>query len=374
MSNFSTNENRDASASIAGFVYQIELTILRWLDLQTGQALDLERGEDIDNLSSRLSSGLSGVITIFERTNEQVKLRKAPITLASEAAREAVANFHKQRTENNEWDLYFRFTTTARPTYEQKNRFPGSTPAILRWEALRRGEITNPTERAHVLSQLRQILVNLSMPRGFNEATWQAWRDFITNPQISTDEALLDFISRFEWGYGTLNLQESHTEVLDKIAARTGWGRPLCVQLYRKLLSHVAMLISQSGEKRLRPEVLQEFISHPVLDTTETSILSNLQLLLVGFEDLKALLRVEPTCISRFLRRRILYIYEWTLTLRVMRQVPMRCSLPTPQKARLPGKHSTKCFWWAGRSKRNGRISVSLYRTHYGAYCRPGAV
>ena len=45
--------DRDAYATISGFVCQADLTILRWLNLQPGQALELESGEDIDLYSKR---------------------------------------------------------------------------------------------------------------------------------------------------------------------------------------------------------------------------------------------------------------------------------------------------------------------------------
>jgi len=41
-------QNRDASRIIRGFLYQIELTIKRWIELDDASILELERGEDID--------------------------------------------------------------------------------------------------------------------------------------------------------------------------------------------------------------------------------------------------------------------------------------------------------------------------------------
>ena len=39
---------RDAWATIRGYVYQVDLTIQRWLELEPGFELELERGEDVD--------------------------------------------------------------------------------------------------------------------------------------------------------------------------------------------------------------------------------------------------------------------------------------------------------------------------------------
>ena len=53
---FIPGRNQDASATIRGFVYQVELTILRWLGLGAGQVLQLERGEDIDHITRAASA------------------------------------------------------------------------------------------------------------------------------------------------------------------------------------------------------------------------------------------------------------------------------------------------------------------------------
>ena len=47
---FVRQESRDAYAVIRGFVYQVERTILVWLDLEKENILYCECGEDIDYL------------------------------------------------------------------------------------------------------------------------------------------------------------------------------------------------------------------------------------------------------------------------------------------------------------------------------------
>jgi hypothetical protein len=54
---FIANPNRDASDTIAGFVYQVDVTLLRWLNLQSDEVLELERGEDIDIIQKWLDGG-----------------------------------------------------------------------------------------------------------------------------------------------------------------------------------------------------------------------------------------------------------------------------------------------------------------------------
>jgi hypothetical protein len=42
------NKRRDATVTIRGYVYQVNVTLLRWIALRPGEALGLEAGEDIE--------------------------------------------------------------------------------------------------------------------------------------------------------------------------------------------------------------------------------------------------------------------------------------------------------------------------------------
>ena len=68
---FQANPRRDAHATIAGFFYQINITLLRWLGLQPGQHLELECGEDIDTVET--PEGEPGLAE--RRLLEQLKVR-----------------------------------------------------------------------------------------------------------------------------------------------------------------------------------------------------------------------------------------------------------------------------------------------------------
>lgn len=56
MADLVITRDRDARAAVRGFVYQVDLTIDRWLHLQADQVLELERGEDIDLVTQSLAS------------------------------------------------------------------------------------------------------------------------------------------------------------------------------------------------------------------------------------------------------------------------------------------------------------------------------
>ncbi len=90
---FCHNVDRDAYATIAGFVLQVDLTVLRWLNLDDSELLELECGEDIDTVGTDIRSSVSAGARLFE----QVKRHQANITLRSQAALEALANFAGHR-------------------------------------------------------------------------------------------------------------------------------------------------------------------------------------------------------------------------------------------------------------------------------------
>lgn len=78
----SLKRNRDAWATIRGYVYQVDLTLEHWIHLNENEVLELERGEDIDVVE--VMSGVSG------RTLNQVKHREKKLTLRSSEAQEAM--------------------------------------------------------------------------------------------------------------------------------------------------------------------------------------------------------------------------------------------------------------------------------------------
>lgn len=69
---FAVSRDRDAWATIRGFVYQVDVTIRRWIGLGDTDWLELESGEDIDLVTSAVADEANG-----ERLVEQVKQREA---------------------------------------------------------------------------------------------------------------------------------------------------------------------------------------------------------------------------------------------------------------------------------------------------------
>jgi hypothetical protein len=73
---FVASPSRDAGPTIAGFFFQVNVSILRWIDLGPSQHLELESGEDIDTVE-RADDNEN---TAAKRLLEQLKVRSSAMT------------------------------------------------------------------------------------------------------------------------------------------------------------------------------------------------------------------------------------------------------------------------------------------------------
>ena len=100
---FKEIENRDAWSTLRGFVYQVDNTIMRWLELKDNEILELEKGEDIDIVTHDLQNNE------VSRELEQIKYRESNITLNQETTIDILLNFYIHKTNNPNSKLFFRF-------------------------------------------------------------------------------------------------------------------------------------------------------------------------------------------------------------------------------------------------------------------------
>src|SRR2546421_13086167 len=114
--------DRDARATIRGYVFQAELTIARWLELEPGQILEVEHGEDIDLVAQAVTAKNE-----YEqyRLLEQVKHREQAVTLKTSGAIAAIVNFYEHRLSNPDLLLFFRYTTNALVGCERRSPLLG---------------------------------------------------------------------------------------------------------------------------------------------------------------------------------------------------------------------------------------------------------
>lgn len=270
---FQTLRNRDARATIRGYVYQVDLTIERWLALNDGDVLELERGEDIDLVSQAIQTHDEGE---RDRLLEQVKNREARISLRTPEALEALASFVEHREANATLRLRFRFTTTAEVACEQPAIFARSTPAIQVWMQLYHNELA-PDEATRARQQILGFLRNQNKPDKLNAGTWQRFISFLSK---ATDAQFAAIVYTFEWSMhqpSATTLANHVTAMLLKLDLAS--SRQVAETIYSRLFLHVFRLLSTRGAKVLTRKALVEQLAMPPLSGDMTAMLSRLEAL-----------------------------------------------------------------------------------------------
>ena len=273
MSAFTRQLNRDAWATIRGYVYQVDLTIERWLSLQPGEFLELECGEDIDLIYRSLSGE-------EERLLEQVKNYNSSVTLWSAVT--AIANFVEHRKNNLQQKLNFLYTTTALVTKERPSpKMLKKKEGIFVWEQIRQGTLTEISQN-EALEGIRIILRKDSKPENFPDTTWAVFRDFIT---AASKEELLDLICSFEWSTNTPDPQSLRTWILQTLIRQEYATNEIQAnEQYQRLFLYVFKLLSQPDIKQLKVEERTHQLSLPTLSEKDRNLLQNLIVSLLNLE------------------------------------------------------------------------------------------
>jgi len=268
MVEFAPIENRDACHVIRGYVYQVDLTIERWLVLSPGQVLELECGEDIDTVSDALTSADR------ERLLEQVKHREASLTLRSRDALRALACAITTKKSNPGLNLVFRYTTNANVSCESPPVFEHRTPVIQVWERIRSSQLVE-TRQKEALETLLAFLRAAPKPQGVNVEIWKAFAEFVN---AATAHRLLEFIQSFEWSHSVTPAQQMQARVLH-LLIESGKARNVqdAKAKYERLFLHVFKLLGAKNTKRLTPKELDKHLALPALSKMDQDILSYVQ-------------------------------------------------------------------------------------------------
>lgn len=300
MNGFSSARQQDAWATIRGFLYQVELSLLRWLGLQPDEYLELECGEDIDLIARALTQ--SGEVQ-YSRKLEQVKARGKRVTLRSPSAVEALANAYSQRVANPNLDLRFCYTTNALPTRERPNPFPGGICGIDLWHQLRDRPAGHNVDSA-AIDSLRLFFGTLTKPKRLPKDTWQGFLAFVQHEDTAS---LLDFIQRFEWSCGQRAPEEVACDVSAKIREVANITDELQTkEVYDRLFVYVLKLLTISGPKQLTAQLLREQLALPTISATDHQLLelvrnrlSALELRVEQIEDTVSTLATEVTTLAQ---------------------------------------------------------------------------
>src|ERR1700722_6352258 len=238
------NRNRDAHATFAGFIFQVNVTILRWLHLLPDQHLELEAGEDIDLIQSAATQGLEK----SQRLEQMKQLRRKRLTLRSNDALEAIANFCEHRKLRPGKKLSFRFLTT---TSARKERgWAGSENGIVTWEKIRKQEIQGDA-RVSAITMVKDFL------KACTPVVPKTTRQPFEEVMSSSGEELAEIIDSFEWAMESGDHKTIENEVLAELQ-KLDPRRPeeVARRVYRDLFAFVFHLLSQPGPKTLTRELL----------------------------------------------------------------------------------------------------------------------
>jgi hypothetical protein len=239
---------RDANATFAGYLYQVNVTVLRWLNLAPDTTLELEAGEDIDTVRSHSD----GRQPDPERVMEQLKHVAGSLTLRSGDALESIGNFCEHRRLNPGARLTFRFLTTATVGREQ-TPWSDQRRGIEVWEAVRSGHLT-PAGRIAALETLRAFLRQLPNIAGAPDAEPTALQVVLDSSDIGVFGALVD---NFEWATesGDHKVVEEEINVF-LMALDPGISSKDARIQYTNLFNFVLKLLSEKGPKELTAPLL----------------------------------------------------------------------------------------------------------------------
>ena len=263
---FKSEPQRDASASIEGFVYQAYLTIKRWMALGPNETLELERGEDIDVVCRAIASQKGETARILE----QVKHQARPLSLSSTLALKVLSRFLDHRARNPEIALSFRFVTTSDIVRERRLTRGTRVPAIELWEALRVGRYPRAKQKRAV-SLIRELLSVSLAKKGFKASIFGRLANFTRQ---SSETEFLILIKQVEWSTGNANRLEVEQQLLSALV-QSGQARDPsdATDLLSRLFFYVFRKLSQKGDKQLTRSDLEQQLARPPLTKNERDLL-----------------------------------------------------------------------------------------------------
>lgn len=243
---FNPIENRDAWSTIRGFVYQVDLTILRWLNLRDDEILELETGEDIDIVSTSLEKR-------DIRELEQVKYRESNITLSVPSVLECIKNYYIHRKNNPNIRIHFRFVTNSNYGTERPEIFEGGKSAIEVWINIKNIDAEKDVQviKSHLLSKAVKTVESDRNPQ------WVEFKEYL---ETCTFIEFKEFIDSFEWA---LNNDDNETIAVTNrnILVEKGYSnsKELANALYGRLFLHTFKLLCQKSSKQLnRAELINQ--------------------------------------------------------------------------------------------------------------------
>jgi len=269
MNSFVFNPRRDAYSAIKGFCYQVELTVMKWLELEEDSLLICECGEDIDLVKQLPDADPATQLRLLEqvKTKDRITLRSPESLTAMARFREAVAN-------NPTLRILYRFSTTALAGQEQGIRFPQNLTGIGAWTDIR-GDRFTQYEANEFVTGLKSLVAQASCPQGLQEPVFAQVKEYVesADPEVLIDE----FIRRFEWATAMPTPPQLRSNIQDVLLRQSRAHLLDEAQLLADVLTvYVLHLLTQRGEKRLTVEDLEQLLHKRSITEVDRRLLTRL--------------------------------------------------------------------------------------------------
>lgn len=277
MKKLTVNAKRSAWATIRGYVYQVDLTIQRWLDLDAESQLELERGEDVDTIQRAMKK--RGIAQ--SRLLEQIKARDNNLTLRSSAALGALAYFHEHERTNVGLNLNYRYVTNAKIAKERKSPVSDRTPLLTIWNQLNQDGLTD-RERTKAVKLIRRFLKSVRKPKELPAKVWQPFIEFIKDADNKDFDS---FVSKVEWLAHQTPTDSTAQRIQETLVSKYKAPADQAQTIYSVLFLHVFKLLTQAEIKRLTTDTRDSILAAPQVSERDRALLANLSIYLTNLTD-----------------------------------------------------------------------------------------
>jgi len=264
----SFKSERDAWATIRGYVYQVDLTIQRWLELEPGFELELERGEDVDTIHKAINTRGKPQTRLLD----QIKARDKNVTLRSSAVLGALAYFYEHERENTGFKLKYRYVTNARLGKEQDSPISNGKPLLALWNQLTQLKLSND-EQTKTVKLIRRFLRTVRRPKGFPEATWTPFARFISR---GNNQAFTTFVRKIEWLVHQTDTALVGPKIQEILTSEYEVPAERSQTVYSVLFLHVFKLLTQRAIKRLTIADRERILASPQVSSRDQVLFANL--------------------------------------------------------------------------------------------------
>jgi len=275
MSNvFTEISNRDAWSSIRGYVYQVDHTISRWLDIKPLERIELERGEDYDLID--LDNNGQEIL----RELVQVKHRENNLTLNSDIIIEAIGNYYQHKINNPDINIFFHFVTNTDYGVERPAIFENGVGGIETWIALQKDSAIKHNDkkwnkiRQHLVSKINQEIGNTKPTETAKLAFLNSFAAYLSD---ANSEQSLPFFKNILWRLSQADHETIALDVKKKIMGSMMTDKGNEDQIYSRLFLFVFKRLCDKGLKFLDKQMLEEQLRLPDLTKKDQQLLANLQ-------------------------------------------------------------------------------------------------